>query len=240
MASLFDELDREWATLAACPRLTRTTRHILELAGGAADWHEAQHWMRAPGAGAAAKNRVLAALIRDATIEGDRAAARIALALLTPGIRAELARHARRPNLHHHSAGEVDAIAIEAVWDRICDYPLHRRGNVAANVLLDLRQRLCRRPRSVTAVPTDTPLAADPYEADDDAMPADLMVLVEHARRDDQLDEDAAEIILDTRIRGVACGEAARARAMSDRTFRRRQRAAEAKLAAHARRAYAA
>ena len=240
MTNLFDDLDREWATLASCPRLTRATLHILDLADGAADWREAQCWMRAPGAGPAAKNRVLAALVHDATVGEEQVAARIALALLTPGIRAELARHARRPNLERHSAREVDAIAIEVVWDRICDYPLHRQGNVAANILLDLRQRLCRRPRSVTAILTDTLLAAEPAETDDDPLPEDLVVLVAHARRDHGLDEEAAQIILDTRVRGVACGDAARARDMSDRTFRRRQRAAEAQLVAHARQAYAA
>lgn len=240
MATLFDELDREWATLAASPRIARATRHILDLADGAGDWREAQQWMRAPDAGPAAKNRVLAALIHNATVDGDRVAARIALALLTPGIRAELARNARRPNPHRHSASDVDAIAVAAVWDRICDYPLHRQGNVAANILLDLRKRLCQRSRSVIAVPTAAPLGAEPSIVDDDPTTADLVALVEDACRDDQLDADAAEIILDTRIRGVACGEAARVRAMSDRTFRRRQRAAEARLAAHARRAYAA
>jgi hypothetical protein len=241
MGNLLARLDEEWAQLAAESQLSATTSDVLALAGGAADWSEAQRWMRSTAVRPAEKDRVLRALAHRAALDADSTAARILLALLMPGIVSELGRHRSRPNARGMSCAELEAIVIETVWHLIHTYPTHRTGNVAANVLLDLRKHLCRRSTSITAELFDSTDRLDRVvRSDDNVSIDDVVVIVNDAVRSHRLAPDDAEIILDTRIRGIACKDAAARRSQSERTFRRRQRAAEARLAAHAREAFAA
>lgn len=242
MGTLFALLDQEWSQLAGSTELADATRDILDLADGAATWNEGHKWMRSSDVHPARKNRVLEALVHRATLDADQGSARLALAMLMPGISVELNRHSRRRNARGLSASERDAVAVEIVWRLIRTYPTRRRGNVAANILLDLRKELCVRPTSVAAVLAE----AGDGRAKDSALEAidhrsnDVSALVADAVEAQRLNDEDAELILDICVRGIACKDAASRRSMPERTFRRRQRAAETRLASHAREEFAA
>lgn len=237
MGTLFARLDRQWETLAADPTLHDATRDILEITG-AADWVEAQAWMRSPAVHAGHKNRVLAAMVRRARFNDGVATA--CLALLMPGIVAEVGRHYRRPDHRDERTPDVEAAAIEIAWRLIRTYPRNRRGNVAANVLLDLRKQLLRRPASVPELltaPAEMPVVVGPPAKD---WASDLIELVEHALRFGWLTVEEGDAILATRVHGEPQKDAAAKRSLSSRSFRRLQRGAEAHLAEFARRELAA
>ncbi|MDE0803320.1 MAG: hypothetical protein OSA99_08355 [Acidimicrobiales bacterium] len=240
MGTLFVHLDHEWLRLRTARELIDATRDVLELAGDATHWGEAQKWMRSTAVHPECKHRVLSALVNRATHGGDREAARIVLALLMPGLVVELDRHRPRPNAEGLSSSELEAIVVEITWGLICQYPTHRQGNVAANILLDLRKRLCARPISVRAILAQqngrsAPAADDQFESH-----FDVTEIVAHAVESRHLSDDEADLILDISVRGVSCQDAAAQRCMSIRTLRRRQRAAETRLGSHAREAFAA
>lgn len=238
MGTLFARLDQQWEALAADPELQHATADILEMAGAASDWLDAQAWMRSHAVHPEDKNRVLSALVRRAHVN-DRAAA-ACLALLMPGIVAEVGRHYRRLGHRAELTAEVEASAIEIAWRLIRTFPRGRPGNVAANILLDLRKQLLGRPVSVDELLTEPwrlPVIAGPPAKD---WSSDLIELVEHAQRFGWITVEEGEAILATRVHGEPQTDAAARRSLSSRTFRRLQRGAEAHLAEFARRELAA
>lgn len=237
MGMLFARLDEQWATLAHDRRLNEATRDILALAGDASDWVEAQVWMRSPAVHAADKNGVLTALVLRA--RGDERVAATCLSLLMPGIVSEVGRHYRRPN-HGDRKAETEAAAIEIAWRLIRTYPKDRHGNVAANVLLDLRKQLSLRSKPITEElmePSQIPVGDGPPPTD---WTGDLVELVDQARRLRWLSTEEAEAILDTRVRGERRRDAAARRSMPERSFRRLLRVAETHLTEFARQELAA
>ena len=145
MGQLFAQLDEEWRGLAVDDRLAARTRSVLRLCPGAACWGDVARWMADAMVGPAEKNGLLRALV-------ERSVRRVALALLMPGVVAEVARHQRRPAGRAMPVEDLEAEVVGIVWELLSGYPLRRAGNVAANVLLDLRKRLVRPPVSVRAI----------------------------------------------------------------------------------------
>jgi hypothetical protein len=128
----FDRLDEDWARLirsATAADAVRRWSHDPALAGVASlqDLLDRRAAARPPEADA-----ILRALVTRSS--QDQLAARTLLQALIPGLH-RLARTAGR--------GSDDAAAelVGLAWDRIATYPVERRpGNVAANILLDVRK----------------------------------------------------------------------------------------------------
>ncbi|MFP5451709.1 MAG: hypothetical protein ACLGG9_08150, partial [Thermoleophilia bacterium] len=97
MGQLFARLDEEWQALAVDDALARRTRGVLGLCPGATCWADAALWMADPRVGPADKNGLLRALVERSVQRRCRDARRVVLALLMPGLVAELGRHRRRP-----------------------------------------------------------------------------------------------------------------------------------------------
>lgn len=131
MAPILQELDREWDELVSSPRarraLIRWVNTTPDLAGND-NLTEVCARRRDP-----ARCRPVMKALADLA-SGDEVAARTLLKMMMPGLVC-LAAH----------VGNDDEAAIDEVislaWERICTYPSHRGGSVAANILLDVRKR---------------------------------------------------------------------------------------------------
>jgi DNA-directed RNA polymerase specialized sigma24 family protein len=170
-------------------------------------------------------DRVLAALACRAP--EDTLAARVLLQLLLPGCKALVRRYGGSDP--EERAGTV----VAAAWDRIRTYPIDRRPlRIAANVLLDVRQRVVRgfsrrpRPVSLDAIPHDAVLASsDPGDESDGAAS-----LLAWGVRHGHLDHETARLIALTRLAGVQVSELARETGTDAQTLRRRRLRAEQRL----------
>jgi hypothetical protein len=147
---------------------------------------------------------------------------RVLLQLLLPGVR----RMARRwwPL---GTRDEREAAAVAAVWQRIRSYRLDRRPNkVAVNILLDaekeLRRSVAKLDRLVVDLPSEPPPPAEQMSPGDE-----LMVLLRDAVDAGALSVADARIVAAFRIGGHRIAEIGAAEGRSERTVKRRRRAAE-------------
>jgi hypothetical protein len=228
MATVFEQLDREWSRLSHSRAAARQLATVCRVAGGARSLADVERYVRA--ASPADADRVLVALAARA-VDGCHLAARVLLQLLLPGTR-NLARR-------WWALGDPDeraAAAVMAVYHRIKTYPLvNRPARVAANVLMDAAQELRR------AVPRVAPLAVDdgglPERTAPDRAPHvadELQELLAEAVADGIVAPDDAEIIARSRIGGARVADLAAVRGLRPRTvWDRRQRAEQALVAAH-------
>lgn len=227
MASVFDELDRDWRRLRVDRRAVGQLREVCAVAGVEDLAGLERYVMDAPRTAADA---VLVVLIRRA-VDGEGLSARVLMQLLLPGIR----RVARR----WWALGDDDeraAAAVAAVWDRIQSYPLDRRPcRVAANILMDAAMDLRRavhRHRNIH------PAGFMPgYEppCDDDVHPAvELAEALVAATEAGVISRDDARLIAASRIGGVPLKAMAEQAGVSLRTLQWHRQVAEDALAARA------
>jgi hypothetical protein len=230
MATVFEQLDREWSRLGHSRAAARQLHTVCRAAGDARTLAEVERYVR--GAGPADADRVLVALVARA-VDGCHLAARVLLQLLLPGTRS-LARRWWALGDHDERA----AAAVMAVYHRIKTYPLaNRPARVAANVLMDAGQELRR------AVPRVTPVAVADLGTDHGRVEAgaaaphvadELREILRDAVAGGVLDADDAEIIARSRIGGDRVADLAARRGLRPRTvWDRRQRAERALVAAH-------
>jgi hypothetical protein len=153
MASILDQLDREWDELASSPRARCAVRR----------WASAHS--------ALAGNRDLAEILAARRVSARAPAILEALAVLAP--RDELAARtllqALLPGLVclASRSGNDDPAAIDELvslaWERIRTYPTTRHGSVAANVLLDTRKRY-RKHRVIEAPRSSMSIIDEPVD----------------------------------------------------------------------------
>ena len=195
MASMLEELDREWSELATSPRARRAlirwsnSHHALV---GQRDLLEVLTARREPGRALA----VLAALA--ALAPTDELAARTLLQALVPGL-----------VCLSSSSGNDDPAAIEELvslaWERIRTYPGSRQGSVAANVLLDVRKRY-RQHRLIEAPSGSFPITVEPVDdalsPEDEVLGRLLIEELERAHRAGLVSAPVLQLILRTRVGG--------------------------------------
>jgi hypothetical protein len=224
MATVFEQLDREWARLRDSRAAARRLAAVCEAAGGARTLAEVERYVRV--AGAAEADRILVVLVT-ASVDGCSLASRVLLQLLLPGTRS-LARRWWALGDHDERA----AAAVMAVYHRIRTYPLATRpARVAANILMDAAGELRR------AVPRFVLLATESADVArrEPVVPATAHAAVELAEilRDAVaagiVAADDAVIIARSRIGGDRVADLAAGRGLRPRTvWDRRQRAEQA------------
>lgn len=223
MPSVIEQLEREWDRLAVERRAAARLGKACAVAGNATDLASLEAYVRA--AGPADADRVLVALAGPASA-GGRLEARVLLQLLLPGVR----RLARRW-WALGARDEREAAAVAALWGRICSYPVDRRpAKVAANILMDaekeLRKASAVRRQCWEDLPPDHPgPVSEPCPGEE------LAELLREAVASGMLSASDAEIVGALRIGGVRVAEVVATRGTSERTVRRRCRAAELALA---------
>jgi hypothetical protein len=223
--NVFELLEREWVRLRRSRMAAQRLGDVCAVAGGAGSLAEVEAYVRAAGPEDA--DAVLLALVRRA-VTGDELAARVLLQLLLPGTR-NLARRWWAVGDHEERA----AVAVAAVWQRICRYPVARRpGRVAANILMDAARELRR-----AVSPAVVTLAADPVAPE---VPVAVHAAVELAEvlldavDDGVLDRDDAMLIARSRIAGHRVADIAAHHRQGARTlWDRRHRAERALATAH-------
>ena len=225
MASVFEQLDGEWARVADDRSAARRLPEVCAAAGDATSLADVERFVRA--AGPAAADRVLVALVARA-VEGDRLAARALLQLLLPGVR-RLART-------WWALGDADeraAAAVAATYDRIRRYPLARRPQrIAANILMDAAADLRRAVRAAQPVADSGHLSPE-YDlvAPSVTHPAlELVDVLTAAVEDGVVTRGDAELIAKSRIAGTSLREIARRSGAALRTLQWRRKRAEAVL----------
>jgi len=124
-------------------------------------------------------------------------------------------------------------------FERIRRYPISRRpSRIAANIVLDTRQAITRRLareaalQVVVGTPGDTgELIRLPARTEKSAG-EELLRLINDAVRSGHITEDAARVIVLTRVHDVTVADLAMSRSEDVRTVRQRRRRAELSLAA--------
>lgn len=143
---LLARLDTEWQHLADSPATVARLRRWARLEPDLAGWPDL-HQLRAAvhtRTDPARSDRLLAALVRLAAVDGhdDQLAARTVVQLLVPGA----VRLARGITPHTGDGATALGMVFTELAIGIRTYPWRRRPrHVAANLLLDCRQRLTRR-----------------------------------------------------------------------------------------------
>jgi hypothetical protein len=224
LASVFEQLDGEWARVADDRSAARSLPEVCAAAGDAATLADVERFVRA--AGPAAADRVLVALVARA-VEGDRLAARALLQLLLPGVR-RLART-------WWALGDADeraAAAVAATYDRIRRYPLARRPQrIAANILMDAAAELRRAVRAAQPAADPGAFGADELVAPTVTHPAlELVDVLTEAVDAGVVTRGDAELIARSRIAGTSLREIARRSGSALRTLQWRRKRAEAVL----------
>src|SRR3546814_14773421 len=106
---------------------------------GATCWADAALWMADPRVEPADKNGLLRALVERSVQRRCRDARRVALALLMPGLVAELGRHRRRPAGRQVGVDDLEAEVMGIAWELISAYPLHRARKARTSVVVGQR-----------------------------------------------------------------------------------------------------
>ena len=227
--NLFQLLDAEWTHLARSRhgrrRLAEWSITSPELAGlgdlGALVVHANER------GDVCESDRVLAALARRAAV--DDLAARTLLQAVMPGMRC-LAR--RYQHVATTTMEDPASLVIAFAYERIRTYPFDRRPDrIAANVLLDTRQRLQRtvgrsEPKvvSLESLPFE-PAGQGPVYDESRALLDDAVARKVIGARD-------ADLIALTRVADYPIGELAAQLGCRAQTLRQRRRRAEARLLA--------
>jgi hypothetical protein len=224
MATVFEQLDREWARLRDSRAAARRLAAVCEAAGGARTLAEVERYVRA--AGAAEADRILVVLVT-ASVDGCSLASRVLLQLLLPGTRS-LARRWWALGDHDERA----AAAVMAVYHRIRTYPLATRpARVAANILMDAAGELRRAVPRFVLLATETADAArrEPVVPATAHAAVELAEILRDAVAAGIVAADDAVIIARSRIGGDRVADLAAGRGLRPRTvWDRRQRAERA------------
>ena len=192
MAPILQELDREWDELVNSPRarraLMRWVNTTPDLAGNDT-LTEVCARRRDP-----ARCRPVMKALADLA-SGDEVAARTLLKMMMPGLVC-LAVH----------VGNDDEAAIDEVislaWERICTYPSHRGGSVAANIQLDVRKRY--RQHRVIEDPNSIELSEDTIDesvsVEDEVLGHLLIGELQQAQLDGLMSIEVLATIIRTRL----------------------------------------
>jgi hypothetical protein len=225
--SLFCSLDHDWHHQATRLRSRQALRRWAEAQpalGLFADLDQLILHVHRRGH-PATSDKVLASLAGLAA--SDELAARALLQAMLPGLKALTHSFGWRGD-HEETAAAVVAVC----WERIRTYPIERRPRrIAANILLDTRQRVIRQYNQPTSEADETRLEDQVSEATAHAG-VELLGHVGEALRRCRLDPDEARLILLTRLADVPLSQLAVGSGRGLETMRRRRRAAEARLAA--------
>jgi hypothetical protein len=228
MATVFEQLDREWARLRDSRAAARRLAAVCEAAGGARTLAEVEHYVRTSGAAEA--DRILVALV-SASVNGCSLAARVLLQLLLPGTRS-LARRWWALGDHDERA----AAAVMAVYHRIRTYPLATRpARVAANILMDAAGELRRAVPRFVLLATETADAArrEPIVPATAHAAVELAEILRDAVAAGIVAADDAVIIARSRIGGDRVADLAAGRGLRPRTIWDRRQRAERALRDH-------
>lgn len=206
--SLLTRLHEEWDHLATAPATIRALRrwaHTEPVLAGWPDLHAlcaTVHDRSRPERA----DQILAALVRHAAADShhDRLAARVVLQLLIPGA-VQLAR-GLAPLLGDTATAQATVFSELAIG--IATYPWRRRPRrIAANLLLDCRQRICRRQRrhryeSAAGLHPDR---EQPDSATVDRAEGSIAVqeLLTWARRAQVIDEFESRLLLASRVQDI-------------------------------------
>lgn len=229
MRTLFEQLAVEWSELgASAPAAAAVAgwgRHDPALTGFQ-DLLEVVRFAHRCGTGPRG-DAVLRCLA--ARAPSDPLAARTLLHVVFYGLKritSDLCTAASSPE-------EAASVVIVEAYQRIRTYPVERRPRgIAANILLDTRQRvsrsLCRRrvPEMLTAdIAHHADATAGPSAADE------LLDLIDEAVRGGKLRVDDARLIVLSRIADMSTADLAAVRACTPQSLRRHRQRAEAALA---------
>lgn len=171
-------------------------------------------------------DEVLRGLVKLAQ-RGDTVALLAVLVCLAPGIRS-LARQ----------TGVSADEAMSEVTLGILEYPYARRRSVAGGLLLDARNRITRGARR-TPEPTDLVDHAEqagqgyPSATSEPTTAERILALICEARRRNILDQDEAQLIVDTRLSGQRVAPAAARLGISPEAAYQRRTRAERRISAH-------
>jgi hypothetical protein len=231
--TLFKELEAEWSELAVSPQAVVA---VETWAGsdfsllGLKNLRDVVHIVQRSGLPSGG-DQVLACLATRAP--SDPLAARALLQAVLYG----LIRIAVDFRCATHSDEELASIVVAAAYERIRTYPIERRPrSIAANILLDTRQKVSRslfRPRVSEVLTPDV----GRHVADNSDAPAadELLGLIDEAVRTRKLRIEDARLIVMSRVAGVPTAELAAGSGCAPQSLRRRRQRAEAALAAAAR-----
>lgn len=197
------ELDRQWAEIEASPTAVEALEHWKDHEPALEGLQTLGELLAKRQAEPDSAPAMLAALSRLAAA-GDKLAARTLLHALVPG----LVVLASGP-----LAGDPGALdeVLGLAWERICTYPTHRPGSVAANVLWDVRKGYRKhhaggRPVHKLGGPATCGHAPS---AEDEAMRRGLVDDLVAARQAGVISGAGLELIVRTRLHGVPLREVA-------------------------------
>ena len=223
MARLLDQLEAEWRFVADDDRTIAHLHDVCRLAGVERP-SRLPAWARsAPSPDADAVLLHLATRARD----GDVLAARALLHVLWPGVLGLVRRWRALGDLDERASA-----AVNAVYARICTYPVERRPRaVAANVLLDAAKELRRHAAHAAAEPAGLrPIGDGLTMADERCAAEELAALLADAVADHVITAEDARLVAQTRIGGRSLADLEPGRRL--RTLQRRRQSAERRLAA--------
>jgi DNA-directed RNA polymerase specialized sigma24 family protein len=222
-----DRLERDWRRELASAALAHDLRRWEAIEPALRSFTDAAGVLRflrrsAPGE---RQDRVLRALLSRAAEEP--AAGRLVLHALLPGLK----RLSARLLVDTRDQEELWSALLSAAWQRIRAYPIDRRPRrIAANVLLDTmheavaaHRRRVRDRSELDAAPARLALTRPEVDSDVEA-------LLRRAVRAGAITASEAELILRTRIDGVALTLLARSEGVSYDALRVRRRRAERRL----------
>jgi hypothetical protein len=227
--TVIDLLEREWDQLEGSPASARRLRRLAAAEPALTPFATLgllRRFVEDRASRPDQRDAVLIALVRQANGDGgDDLAARTVLQLLLPGCKALVRRYCWTD-----SPDEVAAAVVAEAYERIRNYPVTRRPTrVAANILLDVKQRLFwRRRPPVGEVGHDLSAAVSP-DCDETAT-AELLELLGWAVRHGHLTRDAAALIAQTRVADVTIAELCARDGSEPQTMRRRRQRAERRL----------
>jgi DNA-directed RNA polymerase specialized sigma24 family protein len=224
-----DVLERDWQRELSSPSLRsrfRAWREAEPALARFADPATLVRFLRGPAA-SAEKDAVLCGLLARARSES--LAGRVVLEAMRPG----LLRLAGRILVDAREREEMWSLLLAVAWEEIRDYPLERRPRrVAANLLLDTLHRTVGELRRARAAqsglgidPTDGRAAASPQPDE-----GDVDALIDRAMRACAITQDEADIVLGSRIDGVALAALAESAGVSYNTMKLRRQRAERRL----------
>jgi DNA-directed RNA polymerase specialized sigma24 family protein len=221
-----DILEHDWSRELRSPALRarfRAWRDAEPALSRFADAAALVRFMRGP-AGRAEKDAVLCALL--AWAKQEPIGARVVLETIRPGLLnlvARLVRSTPEPD-------ELRSVIFAAVWEGIRGYPVERRTRrVAANLLFDTMHRtiveLGHESASRSMWVSFDSESTTPEEVD-----AGVDALLDGAVRACAITADEAEVILSSRIDGVALADLAHSAGVSYNTMKLRRQRAERRL----------
>ena len=227
--TVIDLLEREWpgveCSSASSRQLRRWASQDTQLAPFAT-LAELRAAVEDRSTTAEIRDGILLAVVRRAA--DDDLAARTLLQLLLPGCKAMVARFCWTDDID-----EVAAAVVAATYDRIRTYPVDRRpGRVAANILLDVKQRLFwRSPARVPTVCLDEVSHSMPAAEPEPHVAAELLDLLQWAVEVGHLSAADAQLLGATRVAGETVDNLCARSNEKPQSVRRRRQRAEQRLA---------